>query len=531
MDISVPQAKFPNAPPDKVEKLKTILKREILKWDANISLDRLLTMLDLVEKEKAATENFKTTPPKIAFVTHPAVLVTIEGEPKLSKIENLKLMRVINTAFFIVLDTETNAYYLKGGDKWLTANNIMGPWQSSTKVPAAVVEAAMKASQAGQPDEEDPAQGQMPQIIVTTEPMELIVTDGEPEYSSIYGTNLLYVSNTESDVFMEIGSQNYFVLLSGRWYWADTLDGKWSYVPSDDLPPDFAKIPPGSTKDYVLANVAGTTEARESVLETYVPQTATVKRSEAKVVVTYDGAPKFIQIEGSDLFYATNTSYSVIRFGRKFYCCNDGVWFEAYNSMGPWEICVAVPQAIYTIPPNCPIYNVKYVYVYSSTPEVVYVGYTPGYVGCYVYGGTVVYGTGYLYHPWYGTVYYSRPATWGFGVRYNPRTGNWGFRLGYSSGGWFIGIGGFRGGRWGPRGRRSVDVNVNRSRNNLYNRRGDVARTQPASRHNKTWIWRAWSGWTGRDTSGRRKQTWRWKPCRSQAGNHPRASQQCLCRS
>ena len=41
----------------------------------------------------------------------------------------------------------------------------------------------------------------------------------------------------------------------------------------------------------------------------------------------------------------------------------------------------------------------KYAYVYDVTPQVVYVGCTPGYYGTYVWGPTIVYGTGYWYRP------------------------------------------------------------------------------------------------------------------------------------
>ena len=53
-----------------------------------------------------------------------------------------------------------------------------------------------------------------------------------------------------------------------------------------------------------------------------------------------------------------------------------------------------------------------HVYVYGSTPQVVYTGYTPGYYGMVVTpSGLVVYGTGYVYPAWAGTVRYPLPAT------------------------------------------------------------------------------------------------------------------------
>ena len=91
----------------------------------------------------------------------------------------------------------------------------------------------------------------------------------------------------------------------------------------------------------------------------------------------------------------------------------------------------------------------------KRTPDVVYVGYTPGYTGSYVSHGCVVYGTGWWYRPWWGHYYYPRPSTWGFHVRWNPWWG-WSFGLSYTSGpfrfsiGWG-GYGGYPryGGWWG----------------------------------------------------------------------------------
>ncbi|MHC4165540.1 MAG: hypothetical protein ACYSWQ_01130 [Planctomycetota bacterium] len=456
LDVEVAKAKFPGADPAKIQKLSGILETEMPKWDLTISLDRLLTMLDLVEKEKAAAEDLRAAPPKIIFVTHPAVLILIDGEPLLHNVENSDLMRVANTPFFILFDRSTMTYYLKGGDAWLKAPDIMGPWKTEPVPPASVLSVAQRDfEQSGQGGAQS-QQGSMPQIIVSTEPAELIQTNGEPKYSIISGTDLLYVSNTENDLFMEISSQRYFVLLAGRWYVTSTLKGPWSYVPSDKLPADFAKIPVGSAKGHVLAHVAGTQEAEEAVLDTYIPQTAAINRSETVVVVKYDGQPKFVKIEGTNMYYAVNTSYSVIRVGEKYYCCNEAVWFAADSPSGPWVVCVSVPQEIYTVPPSCPVYNVKYVYVYDYTPTVVYVGYTPGYTGCYVYGTTVVYGTGYVYTSYSTTVvYYPRPVTYGYRPVYRPYRG-WGYAAGFAAGAW---VGSrHRHGWWGPHGYRDIDA-------------------------------------------------------------------------
>ncbi len=133
---------------------------------------------------------------------------------------------------------------------------------------------------------------------------------------------------------------------------------------------------------------------------------------------------------------------------------------------GPWEVSAYRPAQVAAISPQSPVYNVKYVYIYDSTPDVVYVGYTPGYTGSYVYYDTIVYGTGWYYRPWVSPYYYyPRYNTWGFNVSYNPWYGwsfglSWGwgpFYAGYYSGGyWHHGHHWYnpRYSYWGPRGYR-----------------------------------------------------------------------------
>ena len=461
LDVSVTNTRFPKADPAKLEKLSSILEAEIPRWNLEISLDRILAMLELVEKEQAAATGLKSTPPKIIFSTQPAMLVTIDGEPKLDAVEKSNVKRVVNTPFLILSDPATGKYYLYGGNRWFSAFSMTGPWTAEPNLPSSVRSVAELNFGVNPESEKEGKDEPVPQIIVATKPTELIQSAGQPKYSMIGDTDLMYMDNTESDVFVEIESQRYYVLLSGRWFAAASLKGPWSHVASDKLPADFAKIPEGSAKGHVLAQIAGTRQAEEAVLDTYIPQTASIDRGKATLAVEYDGKPKFEKIEGTDMYYAVNTTYSVIRIGKnsKYYACHEAVWFAADNPVGPWVVCVSVPQVIYTIPPSCPIYNVKYVYVYESTPTVVYVGYTTGYVGCYVHGHTVVYGTGHHYHGWHGHAYYARPHTWGFAVRYNPYTGNWGFAVGRRGHyGGAVAVGRRAGGWWGPAGYRDVDV-------------------------------------------------------------------------
>jgi hypothetical protein len=279
--------------------------------------------------------------------------------------------------------------------------------------------------------EQKPKSKVVPRIIVATEPTEIILSEGKPKYAPIAGTNLAYLSNTDSNVIMDVSTQKYYVLITGRWFCGPSLEkGPWEFVPSNKLPAGFMKIPPGSDMGHVLAFVEGTEEAKEAVEDAQIPQTAAIKRS-ATINVTYDGEPKFEKIQGTAMEYAVNTPFSVIRCQNMYYCCDQAVWYEAKEPRGPWTVSTSVPKEIYSIPPSSPNYNVTNVHIYESTPDEVYTGYTSGYTGSYVQNGTVVYGTGYNY-PGYSspTAYYPAPVTYGYAPTYDPMAGVWSFTTG-----------------------------------------------------------------------------------------------------
>jgi hypothetical protein len=108
------------------------------------------------------------------------------------------------------------------------------------------------------------------------------------------------------------------------------------------------------------------------------------------VDVKYDGEPKFEKIEDRDVVRGQHGQVGAVGGGGT--TGDPAIWFESDRAMGPWAVSTKVPAEVQSIPPESPVYNVKYVYIYDTTPEVVYVGYTPAYYGSYVYGGCVVSG-------------------------------------------------------------------------------------------------------------------------------------------
>ncbi len=427
----------------------------------------------------------------IYYKDQPTTLVLMDGEPSLKDDSQLNMKRVINTAFLIVQNPDDKKYYLYGGQFWYSSASLKDGYQLVSKLPksiASVDKQLKKDQKEGATEKVSP-----PALLVSTSPAELIQSKGVADFASITGTNLLYISNSDDDIFKNITDQKFYVLLSGRWYTAPKLEGTWTYIAADQLPADFAKIPEGSAKDNVLSSVAGTQASKEAIMDAQVPQTAKVDRKKATCTVKYDGDPKFEKIEGTAMELAMNTSSTVMKSDNKFYCVEAGVWFVAEKATGPWKVSDERPKEVNKIPASSPAYNTQYVYIYDSTPDVVYVGYTPGYMGCYVYGPTVVYGTGYYYNPWYGPYYYPRPVTYGFSMHYNPWTG-WGMGFHYSSGFFSLSVYGhpgywgphayhppyhppYRGGMYGGRGPVQInhygDINIDRS-NNIYNKRNDV---------------------------------------------------------
>ena len=405
-----------------------------------------------VKKKQSLAAGLNTAPPAIIYTQQPSILVSIDGQPLYEHNNEWNVDQVSNTPFTII-KVNDQQFYLYGGKRWYSARSITGDYKNITSLPSALskIDRDVRARDTAQYAGEN---NSISQIIVTTTPAELIQADGEPNFNPIQGTNLLYLTNQRNDIFMDVNSQQYYVLISGRWYRSTNLKNGWSYTSADQLPADFAKIPAGSAKDNVLANVAGTDQADESVMNAQIPQTAKVDRKNANAQVTYDGDPQFENIEGTHLRYAMNTPGSVINSGKLYYYVDNGVWFESASPNGPWYAATRRPEEVEFIPARYPVYNVKYVYIYDATPDYIYTGYTPGYLGTYIYGPTIVYGTGYYYHPWRGRHYYPRPHTWGFSMRYDPWIG-WGFGVNLWSGWFSMRIGNYYrgphwGGWWGP---------------------------------------------------------------------------------
>jgi len=429
-NFDVTKVRLPGITPDEASRYEAQVESQADGWDLSGSVQELQAGLAAAEQERASVAGLDMAPPKILFHGRRAILVVYDGAPVLEPIEGSDFERVVNTPYAVIFDPGGSSYYLNGANVWYRARDPLGPWTNIERPPAAIEEAVPADTTTS-----DQAAGPPPDVLTATEPTELIATDGLPRYAPLVSDELLYLANTESDLVLEVDTQFLYVLISGRWFRSPSMDGPWTFVRGDRLPQSFKRVPPDSPKGNILASVAGTDQAEDAVADAEIPQTSAIQRDDRSFAATYDGEPRFEPIAGTDLQYAVNTDAEVILADGRYYACDQGVWYIADDPEGPWSVSETRPVGVEDIPPDCPVYDVRYVYVYDSTPDIVYVGYLPGYLGCYPYHGTVVYGTGYRYNTWRSRHhYYPRRFTWGFHARYNPWLSRWSFGMSYSTG-------------------------------------------------------------------------------------------------
>jgi hypothetical protein len=405
-----------------------------------VSLDRVLAAVkrDMVD---VSTVQISYEPPPIYVSRRPAILVIYLGDPVYRAVDGSSLEYVLNTNWNLIRDPASGTCYLLVGESWLQAQDpVQGPWTPAGELPdsfSALPQGEEWAEVREQVPGEELDPDDVPAVFTTTQPAELIVIDGAEEFESIPGTALSYVSNTNSDLFRLDPTGPYYLLIAGRWFTADICDGPW-YPAGPRLPLDFMRIPSDHVKAPVKASVPGTPDAEEAVIMASIPRQAEVQRTAgADVEVSYvDGEPQFVLIEGTSVYFASNTSNDVFRCDDRYYLCLDGVWFVSDAPTGPWVVADMIPAALYSIPSTHPKHHVTYVVVYSSTPTTVVVGYTGGYVGSYVAAGVVVWGTGYAwgyYHAhhyhYYGHYHYA----YGYHAYYSHYHG------GYVAGGYYYG--------------------------------------------------------------------------------------------
>jgi hypothetical protein len=434
--LKITEANFQSLSKEQAREIVSEVEKTIPDEDRVIALDRVMAAVDKSRIIPKNVAGIKADPPQIFFSKTPAVLLNIDGDPIWSPIRDNDLKFAVNTNWDLFQHTATNTYYLRDDTVWLTAKDVKGPWALADHLPASFKKLPKEENWKGVHDnlKIHKAAG-APQVFVSTQPAELIALEGEPKYFPVTGTGtkLLWVSNTESDLFRMGESGPVYYLVAGRWFTAPDFTGPWTFA-TPDLPPDFKTIPLEHPRSRVRAAVPGTEQAAEAVLLAQIPQTARVNKKELRAPdVVYNGNPEFQPIEGTSLSRAVNIDKEIIKVGDMYYLCVDGVWFMGSSPTGAWTVASSVPGEIYEIPVSSPAHNVTYVTVKDEDKDDDWVEYaaTAGYWGMMTAWGCEWWGTGWYYPPYYGwggyyPIYYPPLRTYGYGTWYNPRTGFYG---------------------------------------------------------------------------------------------------------
>jgi hypothetical protein len=433
--LKIAETNFQTLSKEQTQEIVTAVEKNFPAEDRFIALDRVLAFVDKSTINPKNVQGLKSDPPRIIISDTPAILLSFDGDPIWSPIKDNELKFAVNTNWDIFQHQPTGLYYLRNDTSWLRATDLKGYWSRAAKLPDSFSKL---------PDDENwkevkanlpgAAAKALPKVYVTTDPTELMHIEGKPKYVPVPNTGLLWISNTEADLFRMGENGPVYYLVAGRWFTAPGLGGHWTFA-TPSLPEDFRRISVEHPRSRVLASVPGTQQAAEAVLLAQIPQFARVNKKELTAPeVQYQGDPQYTQISGTALQRAANTDKQIIKVGDNYYMCYQGVWFMSNSPKGPWSIAESVPKDVYNIPPSDPAYSVTYVTVQEDDNDdddwVTFAAYA-GYSGLMIGWGCAMWGTGWYYPPyyWYGgyyPVYYPYWRTYGYGAWYNPYTGIYG---------------------------------------------------------------------------------------------------------
>jgi hypothetical protein len=201
-NIKVLNTYFPSRDPSTSAQLEQLF-RSFIPLTFNASLDRLIAYMP--KPQSVQTVVFRNDSPFIFVSYTPAILLGVDGEPVLSDISKTNLKYVVNTTWPLFFDKSKSEYYLLVNNIWLSAGDLHGPWARVTKLSNEFTKLPDSGRFANVRKLIPPPQvanAIIPQVFYSTVPAEVILFDGQPTYTAIPGTQLVYANNTDCPVFV-----------------------------------------------------------------------------------------------------------------------------------------------------------------------------------------------------------------------------------------------------------------------------------------------------------------------------------------
>src|SRR6185369_10525258 len=165
----------------KLSKLRKFLNSEIPKQNITASLDDIITTIE--QEQKSGDVVLKNDAPTIYYKDQPTSLVVMDGEPSLKEDSEIKMKRVVNTAFLIVQNPDDKKYYLYGGQFWYSSTSLKEGYQPVSKLPSKIASLDKQLKK----DQKDKSETKTspPALFISTTPAELIQSKGAAEFANI----------------------------------------------------------------------------------------------------------------------------------------------------------------------------------------------------------------------------------------------------------------------------------------------------------------------------------------------------------
>ena len=449
-DLAITKSNFPTLP-DQGAAYAAELKSKLGAATRTISLDRVEASLKAAGV-KAPSFPVKNDPPRVIVSNTPAILVPIDGAPVIKPLpDDSRFKRVINTRALMLQGGLGDSWYLHVYDGWLSASSLDGPWTKAGRTPIGMDDVAQEAGRQRHRRHAQRRRERQPEAVAGQRRADDLHQPGADRADRLQGQPQLRARRRHAAVGQQQQHRRVHrhdderllraavgpLVPRRRHQRAVELRARQRLAAGLRAHPDQLAGRGGAGRGGRHAAGAGSGDRQ---LDSADGDGAAGGRAELRAELRRPAAVRS-RSRSTPLSATTNASVPIIQVDPgNYFAVSSGVWFTAPAVTGPWRVATSVPNVIYTIPTSSVVHFVTYVRIYGATPEVVYVGYTPGYMGTVVGPyGTVVYGTGYTYAPWVGSVWYPPPYTYGVAAVpvYSAALGfTYGFATGLATAAW-----------------------------------------------------------------------------------------------
>lgn len=192
-----------------------------------------------------------------------------------------------------------------------------------------------------------------PEIFYSRKPTILVIIQGEPKLQPVEAgkNDLMFVTNTNWDIFYDVSTQQYYLLNQESWLSTkDLTNGPW--VSPTTLPAGMSSLPVGEHWDDLRKRIPGKPDTH--------PPAVLVSKGSTEMILT-QGEPVYAPVAGTKLLRVTNTESIVfLRSGEGFFFLTAGRWFRASSLEGPWaNASNDLPSDFAKIPDDDPAAFVK----------------------------------------------------------------------------------------------------------------------------------------------------------------------------